>query len=431
MNDSSQSANNPASRECAPIALGELSPGDSLETVRRRGTMIATRSARRATGLSWRAVLHKLHLWLGLSILIPLVALGISGSILVYQPEIEALLAGAPPVRTPGSPHPIAEIVAAARSAAPEGVDPVLYLPPRDDRGAAVVRLLQPTRGPRLFDVHVDPVSLEVLQIRSGTRPLRPVFQLHAGLLAGRAGREAVGWLGVMTLGMAASGLVLWWPPPRGWRLALSVSRGARGRRLWRELHGALGFWSLGLFVLVTFTGVHFVFAQPIRAAVARVLPVGDGWRAAHLPASPGAEARAIDADGAVAAALVAAPGARLWALALPVRPDQGYSANVLLAGASPGAPTVTVTVDPRDGSVVEVRDPARLPAGERVLAWQAPLHRGVGLGPVYRFVIFLSGLLPLVFAATGLSMWSMRRSPRRALMNAAAPPGRTRRKPS
>jgi hypothetical protein len=214
MNDSSQSANNPASRECAPIALGELSPGDSLETVRRRGTMIATRSARRATGLSWRAVLHKLHLWLGLSISIPLVALGISGSILVYQPEIEALLAGAPPVRTPGSPHPIAEIVAAARSAAPEGVDPVLYLPPRDDRGAAVVRLLQPTRGPRLFDVHVDPVSLEVLQIRSGTRPLRPVFQLHAGLLAGRAGREAVGWLGVMTLGMAASGLVLWWPPP-------------------------------------------------------------------------------------------------------------------------------------------------------------------------------------------------------------------------
>jgi len=404
-----------------------MSPGDPLVTARRRRTMIATRSPCRATVLWWRAVLRKLHLWLGLAISIPLVALGISGSILVYQPEIEALLAGTPPARTAGSPRPIAEIVAAARSAAPEGVVPLLYLPPRDDRGAAVVRLvsLQPTRGPRLLDVHVDPVSLKVLQIRGGTRPLRPVFELHADLLAGRAGREAVGWLGVMTLGMAASGLVLWWPRPGSWRRALGVRRAARGRRLWRDLHGALGFWSLGLFVLVTFTGLHFVFAQPIRAAVARVLPVADGWRAARLPASPGAEARAIDADGAVAAALAAAPGARLWALALPVRPDQGYSANLLPERASPGAPAVTVTVDPRDGSVVDVRDPARLPAGERVLAWQAPLHRGVGLGPVYRFVIFLTGLLPLLFAATGLAMWLLRRSPRRALMNAASPTDR------
>ena len=362
MNDSSQSANNPASRECAPIALGELSPGDLLETVRRRGTMIATRSARPATGLSWRAVLHKLHLWLGLSISIPLVALGISGSILVYQPEIEALLAGAPPVRTPGSPHPIAEIVAAARSAAPEGVDPVLYLPPRDDRGAAVVRLLQPTRGPRLFDVHVDPVSLEVLQI-SKRDAIAPAGLPAARRPAGRprrAGSRRLARRDDPGNGRERAGALVAAPPrlaprpqcqPRGegppalarapWRARLLVPRALRAGDLHRR--------PFRLRAADTGGGRS-------RAAGRRRVEGG------APPASPGAEARAIDADGAVAAALVAAPGARLWALALPVRPDQGYSANVLLAGASPGAPTVTVTVDPRDGSVVEVRDPRGSP---------------------------------------------------------------------
>lgn len=363
--------------------------------------------------MPWRAVLQKLHRWLGLAMAIPLVAIGISGSILVYQPEIEALLAETHAARTAGSPRPITEIIAAARRAAPEGFVPLLYLPPREDRGAAIVRLasLQPTRGPRLFDVHIDPRSLEVLQLRGEARPLRMVFQLHANLLVGEAGRKVVGWLGVMALGMATSGLVLWWPRHGGWRRALCISRAAKGRRLWRELHGAIGLWSLGLFVLVTFTGVHFVFPDAIRTAVARVLPVGDGWRAARRPASAGAEARTINADTAATAALAAAPGARLWALALPVRPNQAYSANLLPERASPGAPVVTVMVDPRDGSVVAVRDPTRLPAGERVLTWQAPLHRGLGLGPVYRFVIFLSGLLPLLFATTGLAMWLLRRS--------------------
>jgi uncharacterized iron-regulated membrane protein len=208
----------------------------------------------------------------------------------VYQPEIDALVAAAAsPTRTVSTPRPIAEIIAAARRIAPDGLAPVLYLPPGDLLGGAVVRLvsLQPTRGPRLLDVHVDPASLEVLKIEGRPRPLRPIFELHANLLAGRFGRKAVGWLGVITLGMAVSGLVLWWPRPGGWALAVGVSRSARGRRLCRELHSALGFWSFGVFVLVTFTGVHFVFAQPIRAAVAHVLPVGDGWRAAPLPPLP------------------------------------------------------------------------------------------------------------------------------------------------
>jgi len=35
-----------------------------------------------------------------------------------------------------------------------------------------------------------------------------------------------------------------------------------------------------------------------------------------------------------------------------------------------------------------------------------------VGLGPVWMVLVFLSGLLPLVFAITGITVWWKRRRP-------------------
>ena len=51
-----------------------------------------------------------------------------------------------------------------------------------------------------------------------------------------------------------------------------------------RELHGAVGIWSLVLFMLVNFTGVYLAFPQQITAAVNTVWP-GRDMRAAMFQA--------------------------------------------------------------------------------------------------------------------------------------------------
>ena len=69
---------------------------------------------------------------------------------------------------------------------------------------------------------------------------------------------------------------------------------------------------------------------------------------------------------------------------------------------------------------VVDDLDPQRFSLGERMLAWQHALHAGQGLGWVWKILVFLSGLLPLLFAVTGVAMWRLKR--RREL---PAEPGR------
>jgi uncharacterized iron-regulated membrane protein len=38
------------------------------------------------------------------------------------------------------------------------------------------------------------------------------------------------------------------------------------------------------------------------------------------------------------------------------------------------------------------------------------PVHQGSGLGVVWRFLVFLSGLVPTLFVVTGIVMWVKKR---------------------
>ncbi len=48
-------------------------------------------------------------------------------------------------------------------------------------------------------------------------------------------------------------------------------------------------------------------------------------------------------------------------------------------------------------------RDPL---AGDRAAQWMRWIHEGSHSGPVWQFVVFLTGVFPLVFAVTGVIMW-------------------------
>lgn len=403
---------------------------------------------------TFRYWLQQLHLWVGLILLLPLVMMGITGAVLVYAHDIEHLLGQAgPEAKTVGEWQSAAKLIEAARAANSEpGRIPIAVRWPIEVGEPAAVRLSRPgmaserpqfrggqqggqqggpatgapaqgrvpTQSPFAgsLQILIDPVSLQVLETQQAmTGWVRFFHDLHGHIfIPGGVGREIVGWLGVAMLVLGCSGLYLWWPKPGQWKAAFTVRRKAKGLRLNRELHGAIGIWSLLIFMLVNFTGVYLAFPQQISAAVNTVWP-GRDMRAAMFQArvEPMRGTAPMDVDEAVELARTRVPGTRFLNAFLSVRPDQALRVGLIRPGHEEGAPIITVIVDPYRRTVVDVFDPQAMSTGEKIIAWQRALHYGIGLGGVYKFLVFVSGVIIPIFAVTGFLMWWIKRRNRRA----------------
>ena len=366
-----------------------------------------------------RRALAQLHLWIGFMLCLPLAMLGITGSVLVFEDELHDAFAPVQRSAEVGEARPIDQIVAAARAAAPAGFVPVSYVAPTGAGSPASVRLQPPRRGGAAGErirIDVDPVSLRIFA-NPENGFLRQAFFLHSTLLLrNREGRQLVGWLGVAMLVMAASGLVNWWPRRGRWRAGFTIARGAGGYRLHRELHGAAGIWGLAVFATVSFAGVYLAFPESVRSVVDIVLPARDlRAAAAAMRVEPVADAKRAGIDEAVTVARDRFPEAAPRFVFLPTRPDQPIRVGLAGPGDERGTPVITVFVDPWTRAVVEVFDPGGFSLGERLLAWQHALHAGRGFGPVWKGLVFMCGLLPLLFTVTGVLMWLRRRRPRPA----------------
>jgi uncharacterized iron-regulated membrane protein len=362
-----------------------------------------------------RRLVAQIHLWAGLVFCVPLVLLGLTGSILVFEDELRGAVGPAAGHQAAGgAARPASEIIAAARAVAPAGLFPVGYTAPPEAGALATVRLAPARRdgpGADVVRVKVDPVALQAI-VEPPDGFFRQIFFLHSTLLLkNREGRQLVGWLGIAMLVMGVSVLVKRWPRRNRWRQAFAVSRHARGFRLYRELHGAAGIWGVAVFVIVSFAGVYLAFPETVRSVVDLVSPARDlRGQAAAVRVEPVAGAEPLTVDAALDLAQAGVPGARPISAFLPTRPDQPFRIGLLRTGQERGAPAVTMLVDPWAHRVVEILDPRQFTIAERLLAWQHALHAGQALGWAWKLLVFLCGLLPLLFVVSGVAMWWLRR---------------------
>ncbi len=104
----------------------------------------------------------------------------------------------------------------------------------------------------------------------------------------------------------------------------------------------------------------------------------------------------------------------------MPFRPGQPLRVQYNVPGSAEGAPKVTVMIDPWKIDITKVEDPRTFGRTDTAVAWQRPLHAGVGLGPIWNALVFISGFLPLLFSITGISMWWIKRRARQKRGRAA-----------
>jgi uncharacterized iron-regulated membrane protein len=356
-----------------------------------------------------RRVFVLAHRWIGLVVALPMLWQAITGCFLVLTPVWEEMRPT--PAITEGQAHSASDILAAASV---PGLVPTRYQPAGEHRPAVVEMGVPAQRGAER-QLLIDPVSLAVVGTRQPSQVYRWVHSLHENLLVPQySGRTVVGWFGVGLLLLGLSGVVLWWPVtlrPGRWRAAMTVKKGARGARLQRELHGAVGFWVSVLLIIMSATGIAQAFPQTARGLFGLSNPfqtVRPGGR------REGGAREPLDIDAVVARAAEAVPGARLVDVRLPNQPGANVFAQLETPGSVEGAPNIRVTIDPAGHRLMSVQNPNSGSFGEWVLGWMRAVHFGDAFGWPWRALVFLTGFALPTLAVTGSILWWLRRRMRR-----------------
>lgn len=371
-------------------------------------------------------LIRRIHFWLAILLGLPLIFVSLSGLLLVVVREAPM------PTLTLDQPRPISDIIEAASRHLEGAYRPALYIAPAAPGEAAVVRMTVDDRAPRgssrpaderhaapqaggrfaggppkgFTQVKLDSVSLQVVDVsRPALFSMDTVRRLHTNLLVeGPYGRQFVGWVGVVGAVLGLSGLVLWRPNGRQ-QLYKPVAPGSQARRL----HKTAGIWGfLALFVSAV-TGLGLAFPEQVMTLIRTMSPVTD-YKAENnrLEISPG-QSDALSVDVLAQRAVESVPGSSLRMVAWPRSPKQPYRIALYQAGALPGAPNLTLFMDPWTGNVIKQQNPAAYTRGDVFMAWLRPLHEGQAFAwPVLVMVLF-AGALPLFFGVTGVIIWRAR----------------------
>lgn len=368
-----------------------------------------------------RVIMRRIHLWLGLSVGLLFALAGLTGSVLVFYPELDTLLHQELRQVQPGArPASWEAVYQRLRQAHPDrsgawrievrpdgGAIPVRYYKPRETRDRDFAPLM----------LWVDPVSLRTLRSDFwGDYAVTWTYDLHYRLLLGRPGALIMGIAGMAMLVLLASGLWAWWPRPGALRRSLRFKPDAAPIRRLYDIHKLAGLWSLVLLLVVTVTGVMLDLPDQVRPIIAQASPL---FTSPSLVSRPG-PGGALPLDGLVQLAQARFPGAQLAWIETPATPAGTVRINLAQAGEpSRRFPRTNVWLDPYSGQIMAVRDAQRDSAGDAVLTWLHPLHSGEAFGLTGRILVFLSGIASAVLFVTGVLRWAQRRTSARPVTSA------------
>ena len=390
-----------------------------------------------------RAVLVRLHRWVGLGIAGFLVVVALTGSAIAWNDAGERLFAPSMFVLSPAAAarpplDPFALREAAERAVPGFAVNGVDFTRRPDEPARFSVEARPGGPAPANDEIALDPSTGAVLGARrqgdlsQGAVNLMPfLYDLHETLTLGEAGTLALGIVALLWTVDCVVGLLLTFPvhahprrtPPawvarwaKAWRVRWSVRR----FKLTFDLHTAVGLWVWPMLGVLALSGVAFnlpgIYAPVTRAllgmdAAAPVRPPGSlhqgppalDWRRAH---ALGVEAMAQEASRYGFTVLSERlmfydPAARTYAYRAKSTLDIGKLGNTQLI------------LDADDGRVLAFTRPTGGRAGTTFTTWIEELHTaGVWGWPMQAFLT-LMGLAITSLSVTGVLIWMRKRQAR------------------
>ncbi len=344
-----------------------------------------------------RKQLKNLHRIIGIIGVIYMFVMAVTGTILVYKNEIISTMVPA----VSGSvailaPTQQAEILSALETRySPEAIR-TIRLPVE---GMNAYRLYLTGKRTFLLDTETlqpvdDPLGIDAI--------LQFIFDLHHYLALGDVGKQIVGVLGIAAVLSILSGVYLWWPWRKGFRLSTLRAKGGKAAAL-RSAHATMGIMVAPLLLLIAITGSAMIYSGPVRTGLAAVF---------------GGERPVVDTvvTNSAKAALFELSNAYLeGAIVTGYNPDSKGSGRIGLRIKLPsewlpnGRSSVLI-----EGDKAQVFDATAQGRGLKIADTIYPLHAGKVGGSLYKISVAFVGLGTVFLTLmAGLAYTRKRRTPK------------------
>jgi uncharacterized iron-regulated membrane protein len=354
----------------------------------------------------FRRLNFQVHLWIGIILTLYMILIGVTGSILVFRPELERLF-GMKPWQRIQVKEPVANLATVIENlhAAYPRLRIVSIDAPADEEATFVAVL----EGRGRIKVACGPVEGKVLGEFPRQRNWLDVMQeFHESLLI-HPGSQGRMWNGVgaaFLLLLNVTGMVIWWPGIRNWKRALKVDFQRGWRRINFDLHLSVGFWTILIATFWAVSGIYFGWPRQIFRFVNSLSPIITA-RPPAVTVVPESNAPQLDIRSLVARAREIDPGTTLGGIAFP------YSRRAPLGILMRRSPSVgreytdTVYFNPYNGGYISTwRYGVNQSLGDWIIWSQVPLHFGTYWGLGVKIAWAAAGLAIPLLAVTGLLMY-------------------------
>jgi len=211
--------------------------------------------------------ISKIHLWLGL-ITAPIVFfICLTGTVIVFSDEIMELSAGDARyvAQVEENRLPAEQLITIIKNKFPNRRMPAYLVSYKDPKRSVRFNTYDPEKGLRM--VYIDPYTGSILKDDSTIYFFYITAHLHNSFMLHKTGEWIVDSCVVLFVISMLSGLLLWWPgiwDKKNRKASFSIKWNAPFRRVNYDLHKVLGFYGLGVSLLLAFTGLIIAF-QPLN----------------------------------------------------------------------------------------------------------------------------------------------------------------------
>jgi len=349
-----------------------------------------------------RRAIYLVHLYLGLSLGLVTVLLGLTGSLLVFRHEIDAALSPSLILVEPAAKRVhLAELVSRVEATYPNDQIRTLHVP-SNPRHAIEFWMKQDA-----IKVYVDPYNGKILGDRKDDQSLMGwIFKVHTELFSGKTGETVAGISGLALVLLSATGLIVWWPRKRQKLVAgLKVKIGAGAKRTAYDLHRAVGFWACAFLIVIGATGAGLVFPDQAKSISYLVFA---GMNAPGK--SKSAEGASKPVSVLIASAQTAMPEGEISRLMFPSKAGEPFIIRKRTPNELHPNGMNYIFIDPVTSKVLRVDRDHGDNRALSAMNLRYPLHVGLYAGNVSRVLHALAGLTPALLAATGILVWWNRR---------------------
>ncbi len=367
---------------------------------------------RRPQQVALRRLNFQVHLWAGIIVTLYLIVIGLTGSVLVFRPEIERLCGLKPwqGLATQSAAADIATVVENLEAAYPGSRIVSVDAPGPEE--ATFVAVIEGHRGDLArgrLKVACGPADGRLLgEFPHGSSWLNIVQGMHATLLIhpGSRGRLWNGIGAAALLLLNVTGMVIWWPGIRNWKRALKVDLARNWRRINFDLHVWVGFWTILLTSVWAVTGIYFGWPRQVFLFVNSISRVVSA-RPPAITVIPNGAAPAPDLRALVQRAKALDPGTTVGGVTFPYGP-RAPLAILMRRRNAPGYEYVdNVYFNPYTGEYISTwRYGVNQSLGDWIVWLQVPLHYGTYWGWGVKILWAAAGLAIPLLAITGLLMY-------------------------